>query len=192
LGFERKPPRIHGVKLYVLFQIGSQLNLRLVLSGSVAVAAFVGAASLALAQEHSPFPVPQARPPMRTLVDQMSPQERMELRKQLRQHAREHGSMPQTAPAGAPQINRPQPMPPVIQNLPPQNPPPQNPAPQQNSNSAKETDRLTGIERAQLRAQLREAKMREEQDREIKQPRRNNGNKGGNGDGRQNQPPPKQ
>jgi hypothetical protein len=181
LGFERKPPRIHGVKL----------------SGSVAVAAFVGAASLALAQEHSPFPVPQARPPMRTLVDQMSPQERMELRKQLRQHAREHGPIPQSAPAGAPQINRPQPMPPVIQNSNAQNsnaqkPQQQNPAPQQNSNSAKETDRLTGIERAQLRAQLREAKMREEQDREIKQPRRNNGNKGGNGDGRQNQPPPKQ
>ena len=118
----------------------------------------------------------------------------------LRQHAREHGSTQQApspiaspaVPQGNPNVMVPRTFPSAIPNPAPSAPTVANPP---NAGNSKDTDRLTGIERQQLRAQLREAKMREEQDRqdrqdrEAKQSQRTKG--GNNGGGKPNPPPAK-
>jgi uncharacterized membrane protein len=139
---------------------------------SSAVATLFSVVSVSYAQENTPNSAQSARPPMRALVDQLSTQERMELRKQLRQHAREHGSIHQ-APSAIP------------------NPAPIAPTPiiSPAVGNPKDNDRLTGIERQQLRAQLREAKMREEQERQDREAKQNQRAKSGGG--KPNPPPAK-
>jgi uncharacterized membrane protein len=179
----------------------SRLNLNsfIFLFRSCAFATLFSVVSVGYAQENTPLPAQSARPPMRSLVDQLSPQERMELRKQLRQHAREHGSTQQVPNQGA----SPMPSQAAQQSNPnvvlPRILPSASPNPAQNSPTStnppiagnpRDTDRLSGIERQQLRAQLREAKMREEQERQDREAKQNQRAKGSNSGGGKPNPPP--
>jgi uncharacterized membrane protein len=166
-----------------------------ILMRSFAIATLFSAVSVSYAQENTPIPALSVRPPMRALVDQLSPQERMELRKQLRQHAREHGSThqapgptpSQAVQQGNPNVMVPRILPSAIPNSAPSAPVAANPP---NAGNPKDTDRLTGIERQQLRAQLREAKMREEQERQDREAKQSRRTKGGNSGGEKPNPPP--
>jgi uncharacterized membrane protein len=176
---------------FLAFSYSSRVYLKssVFLVRNFAVGTLFSVLSVSYAQENTPIPTQPARPPIRTLVDQLSPQERTELRKQLRQHAREHGPAQQTPSQNAPQSGPSLVAPRIYPNSNP------NPAPvaptvsQPNVGNSKDADRLSGIERQQLRAQLREARMREEQERRERDSIQIQRGKGGGA--KPNQPPGK-